>query len=859
MRNTISPSTTTNTHTRNYYIGLSLLILLVFGNTVQNGYNMDDDLVTQHHRFTSKGFEGLKDIVSNSYYSNNSDIVFGYRPVTHITFAMEHQFFGESPFVSHLINIILYLISTLVLFHLLFKWFGAANFWIPVIAAFLFAVHPIHTEVVASIKNRDEILALLFALISAHALHSYSIHKRWYQLLLAIVLFIIALLSKKSVYPLVVIVPLILYLLSLASSRRIIVSSLLMILPSAWITADFVWQNAIFIFSVTSILLIALFFLAYIYKHPGYIKKILYLLNKSGIHLVVIILLFALGFYLNDWVCFAVATLLFVVTTMSNPNKYGFLLVVLNSAIAYYYNYRDLTYVVLLHASYLAYVQFKNGFKDLKTTASVLIALSVFVMLVRNYISLLILIQIVLFYYLLNKKPIYGLLVALLSIVFSVYFFNVPIYQWLLLLISLVEIAKKHIDRIKNELLSQILITLFLIIPLCIVISKSNQPSKIVHDTVSAFIPSNNQIPAIINASKKTDGLKEGRNLHYIENTLVAPHTPVEKCFTGLVTMGEYLRLMVFPYELSFYYGFAILETAHAGNFKVWLALIFHVLLAMIAFRYRHKSIAILVGFVWYVTSIFLFSNCIELVAGMVGERLAYTASAGFCLFFSAVVVSIKPDLNLQKPQWVEYCLLLVLLLFSTRSIMRNSQWKDPVTLMQNDIKHLDNSAQAHHLLAINLLYAAGNEKNPQSSAQMIEQAKVSLEKSISLYPYFFNTQYELARLYISQSDWSGARQKLIDAFLLDTTNLFVLESLAKVCFELNLPFETELYANQFISYMPYNENIHEILAYTMFINEQYDKALIYVQRGLKYFPSGKNLQPLMKDIEQKIAEKNQL
>ena len=197
MRNTISPSTTTNTHTRNYYIGLSLLILLVFGNTVQNGYNMDDDLVTQHHRFTSKGFEGLKDIVSNSYYSNNSDIVFGYRPVTHITFAMEHQFFGESPFVSHLINIILYLISTLVLFHLLFKWFGAANFWIPVIAAFLFAVHPIHTEVVASIKNRDEILALLFALISAHALHSYSIHKRWYQLLLAIVLFIIALLSRN--------------------------------------------------------------------------------------------------------------------------------------------------------------------------------------------------------------------------------------------------------------------------------------------------------------------------------------------------------------------------------------------------------------------------------------------------------------------------------------------------------------------------------------------------------------------------------------------------------------------------------------------------------------------------------------
>lgn len=859
MPNTTLQSDKIYANIRTYYILLSVLVLLVFGNTLRNGYNMDDDLVTQHHRFTSKGFAGLQDIVSNSYYSNNSDIVFGYRPVTHITFAIEHQLFGESPFVSHFINVILYLISTLVLFHLLIKWFGAANFWLPVIAAFLFAVHPVHTEVVASIKNRDEILALLFALISAHAFHSYSTHKRWYQLLFAMVLFIIALLSKKSVYPLVVIVPLVLYLLSSASSRRIIISSLLMILPSAWITADFIWLSALFIFSVTCILLVVLFFLAYIYKNPDYIKKILHLLHISGIHFVIIILLFALGFYLNDWVCFAVATILFIVTTISSPIKYGFLLVVLNSAIAYYYNYRELTYVVLLHASYLAYIQFKSGFRDLKTMASILIALGVFVMLVSNYIPLLILLQLVLFYYLLNKKPLYGLAVALVSITFSAYFFSVPIYQWLLLLLSLAGIGKAYVDRFKNDLSSQILITIFLVAPLYIVISKSNQPSKILHNTVSAFIPSTIQVPVSFNTSIKSDRLKEGRSLHYIENTLVAPHTLVEKYCTGFVTMGEYLKLMVFPYVLSFYYGFAKIKTAHPGNLTVWLALISHLFLAMLVFRYRHNSSAILAGFVWYITSIFLFSNCIELVAGMVGERLAYTASAGFCIFFSALVVSAKPDLNFHKPRLVEYFLLFILVLFSARSAMRNSQWKDPLTLMQNDIKHLDNSAQAHHLLAINLLYAAGNEKNPRTSALMTEQAQVSLEKSIAVYPYFFNTQYDLARLYISQSDWSRARQKLLDALLLDSTNLFVLESLAKVCFELNLPFDTELYANQFISYLPYNENIHEILAYIMFTNGQYDKALIYVQRGIKYFPSGKNLQPLMKDIEQKIAEKNGL
>ncbi len=39
---------------KKYYIVLGIIVFLVFGNTLSNGYNMDDNLVTQHHRLTSK-------------------------------------------------------------------------------------------------------------------------------------------------------------------------------------------------------------------------------------------------------------------------------------------------------------------------------------------------------------------------------------------------------------------------------------------------------------------------------------------------------------------------------------------------------------------------------------------------------------------------------------------------------------------------------------------------------------------------------------------------------------------------------------------------------------------------------------
>lgn len=859
MPNTTLQSDNIYANIRTYYILLSVLVLLVFGNTLRNGYNMDDDLVTQNHRFTSKGFAGLKDILVNSYYSNSSDIVFGYRPITHLTFAIEHQLLGESPFISHFINLLLYLISVWLLFNLLLRWFSDINIWIPVVAVFLFAVHPVHTEVVASIKNRDEILALLFALLSSIALHNYVISYRWYQLVQTIVFFIIALLSKKSVFPLIVVVPVAMYMLNPARIKAIAMSSVLGAIPAAAIAADFMWQKSVFIFSILCILYATAYVILQLYRHLDYTKHILQLLYKSALYYVLVILLFALGFYLNDWIFYAAGILVYIASGSSRYQVYGFLMLLLNTALAVYYNDKNIVTIVLLQASYLAYLQFVSKTKDWKTIISILIALTAFVVIRHNYNIIFILVQLMLFYFLLNLKSVYGLLFMVLSLVASFYYFSVSIYQWLLLILSLFYVGKTYINRIKEELNIHILILLFIITPLIVCVIKYDSSSNILHNVATAFIPSEQQVDIINPVSiNKPDVLKEGRSLHYIENTLVAPHTPIETFCTGLVTLGEYLRLMIFPYELSFYYGYAKTYTAHISDFKFWISLVLHIILLILSVRGLRKNNIISIGILWYIVCILLFSNYIELVAGMVGERLSYTASVGFCIFTAACVLGNTSSLNFKKPKSIEYVVVLVLIIFSIRTIFRNKEWKDSVTLMHNDIGHLEQSAQANRLLALNLLYASGSEKNTVKSASMINQAVINLEKSISIYPYFFNSQYELAKVYIGESNWIKAKQKLTDALALDTSNLFALEAITKVCFELNQPIETEFYANRYIYYVPNNENIHEILAYIMFTSKQYEKARIYAERGLKYFPSGMNLVPLMKDIEQKLPEQKQ-
>jgi tetratricopeptide (TPR) repeat protein len=158
---------------------------LVYGNTLLNGFTMDDNLYvvtnSQVTHFTVKG------LFEPTPYNNV------FRPATFGSYALDWSIGGAHPFVFHLMNLLLHAIVTLLLFLVLRKLLqsvpqGAIAAWV---AALLFAVHPLHTEAVASIAGRSELLAVGF-LLGAWFLHLHD----WP--ILALVSFVLALLSKES-------------------------------------------------------------------------------------------------------------------------------------------------------------------------------------------------------------------------------------------------------------------------------------------------------------------------------------------------------------------------------------------------------------------------------------------------------------------------------------------------------------------------------------------------------------------------------------------------------------------------------------------------------------------------------------
>lgn len=229
---------------RGQAIIVALLAFVLYCNTFYHEFAHDDGIVIVKNEFVLKGTAGIKDIMTkdayHSYYRqlNTTNQLKGgrFRPLSIITFALEQQFLGAVPeeaidsvlkqqisygvagptqkklisnmHVRHVFNVLWYMLSVVVLLYFLrfivFNKYPVAA----LVAAVLFTVHPVHTEVVANVKSRDEIMSLLFMCLTfIYAFRYEDDKKRTGMLAAAMLTYLLAFLSKEYAVTVLVLLP----------------------------------------------------------------------------------------------------------------------------------------------------------------------------------------------------------------------------------------------------------------------------------------------------------------------------------------------------------------------------------------------------------------------------------------------------------------------------------------------------------------------------------------------------------------------------------------------------------------------------------------------------------------------------
>ena len=197
---------------------------VLYANTIAHGYVLDDEGAITGNPFVLEGLRGIPKIFSaGMWHFEQLDLGY-YRPLPLVTFAIENEFFPGNPHVSHFGNVLLYALTGFFLCRLLMDVLPERGPALPFVIALLFMAHPVHTEVVANIKSRDEILAFLNLIVGMWFLlkagRGTGIVRG--RLMASCFFFYLALLSKESAIIGLLFMPLVVYFSSDRGLRHVL-------------------------------------------------------------------------------------------------------------------------------------------------------------------------------------------------------------------------------------------------------------------------------------------------------------------------------------------------------------------------------------------------------------------------------------------------------------------------------------------------------------------------------------------------------------------------------------------------------------------------------------------------------------
>ena len=170
---------------------LAAVILAVYYPAMSNGiHSIDDPGIIAFFSSPPSLFDTL--LPGRNYY---------YRPIIELSYYLDSKLWGMEPSVMHLENILLHITNSMLVFSISRK--VAAHYPersppIPVLAALLFALHPLNVEAVSWIAGRTDPLAALFILSACFLWLCWFDNPKWQYAVSTLLLFGLGILTKES-------------------------------------------------------------------------------------------------------------------------------------------------------------------------------------------------------------------------------------------------------------------------------------------------------------------------------------------------------------------------------------------------------------------------------------------------------------------------------------------------------------------------------------------------------------------------------------------------------------------------------------------------------------------------------------
>ncbi len=228
------------------------------------------------------------------------------------------------------------------------------------------------------------------------------------------------------------------------------------------------------------------------------------------------------------------------------------------------------------------------------------------------------------------------------------------------------------------------------------------------------------------------------------------------RILNALRVAWKYVALQIYPAMLSCDYSFDEIPIYRDWRHTLPAAIAAAAVVAVWvwAFKKRHMGIA-LAGSIYF-AGFATTANILMPTGTIMGERLTYLPSAGFCL-----LAALGWNWLRQKQNNMAWGILVaIVLIFSVRTALRNRDWKDALALYSSSARAAPNSAKIHANLA-----------NAYLLSNQLDLADAEFQTALRIDPYSSETLSAYSNLAVRRGNYQDALDRMRKAMSMNRRN----------------------------------------------------------------------------------------
>jgi len=280
---------------------------------------------------------------------------------------------------------------------------------------------------------------------------------------------------------------------------------------------------------------------------------------------------------------------------------------------------------------------------------------------------------------------------------------------------------------------------------------------------------------ALVMRANLLDTSEAHRYFYAYENPLRNHHGLAPRVALGFSSLGFYAKNLLLPWNLVCYYGSYSIQLGWNNLYAILGALTALLLLFGFVKSIRAQG-ALWKALLLFAVPLAMYLNLVRPVMGIVGDRLAFFASLGFCLLLVLGLRYLQRHVQVKQLRDLSLPVKAVVFLFIGCNLclvlLRNRDWKNALTLYAADVQKQPSSVKLNVLYGNELIKALSTGELRQNQQHYAGEAREHLLAAYRMDSSYYNSANSLA--YIESgfyADYNEAIYWLYKARRSDTIN----------------------------------------------------------------------------------------